>query len=190
MNTPNDDRLIRALRASRDARLTGALRVETDRHGGTLFFDSGQIYFAVVDGCKPTTASFAQEGITRQMLEGASAAPRSEDRFADALMNVGARGPAVRAFGRRSITFALTRLADLSEARFTADDRRHPYGPAFTFDVEDLLEATGLTETQVQVDVTTNQSVEEPAPIPQETGLGLLRRRTGLKAAALAAQEG
>ncbi len=188
MNMPNDDRLIRALHASRDARLTGALRIETDCAGGTIFFDSGHVYFAVIDGDKPRTESFEKDGITREMLEEASKAPRSNDRFADALMSVGVPGQAVREFGRRTIIEALTKCLGMGEARFTADDRQHPYGPAFTFEVNDLLEAIGAMPTHEPA-----HQAAAPAPVPTqpsyeaETGIGF-RRRTGLKAAALAAQ--
>lgn len=188
MNTPNDDRLIRALHASRDARLTGALRIETDRHGGTIFFDSGQVYFAVIDGQKPSTESFEKDGITRDMLEEASRAPRSGDRFADALMSVGVPGPAVRAFGRRTIIEALLECVTMAEARFTADDRQHPYGPAFTFDVNDLLEAIGVMASKEPARAAAPQAPAPPQPTYEsEAGIGF-KRRTGLKAAAVAAQ--
>jgi hypothetical protein len=187
MYTPNDDRLVRALRAARDAKLTGALRVEAPDATGTLFFDSGQIYFAVLDGDKPTTESFAQDGISRDALERASSAPRANDRFADALMSVGAPGAAVRAFGRRAVTTSLAKLAKCRDARFSATDHRHPYGPGFTFDVDELMQAIGVLPGKHSAPAPTSEQ-QAPEPLPAEAGGSPLRRRGGLKAAAMAAQ--
>lgn len=189
MYTPKDDRLIRALRASRDARLTGGLRVETETAGVTLFFDVGQLYFATIDGQLPTTVSFGANGITRDMLDEASHAPRANDRFADALMSVGAAGPSVRGFGLRSVLDGLTAAAQLDDARFSAHELAHPYGPAFTFDADELLETIGVLAAKEKP-----APPEPPAPVisgweetqPQSIGF---RRRTGLRAAAAAAAQ-
>ena len=186
MHTPNNDRLIRALRAARDSKLTGALRIGGKDTAGTLFFDGGQVYFGVLDGDKPTTESFQRDGISRDLLKAASSAPRSSDRFADALMSVGAPGAAVRAFGRRAVTTALARFAKIDDAKFSASDHRHPYGPGFTFDVDELLEAIGV--------IPGKKPVAPPAPAqaaqarPIDPSRSPLKRRGGLRAAALAAQ--
>ncbi|MGF1666265.1 MAG: hypothetical protein ACFCVC_08340 [Acidimicrobiia bacterium] len=185
MYTPNNDRLIRALRAARDAKLTGALRIVGKDTAGTLFFDGGQVYFGVLDGDRPTTESFERDGISRESLKAASSAPRSNDRFADALMSVGAPGAAVRAFGRRAVTTALARFAKIGDAKFSASDHGHPYGPGFTFDVDELLEAIGVTPGRKSAAVP--QQTQEQAR-PTEAGGSPLKRRGGLRAAALAAQ--
>jgi hypothetical protein len=186
MYTPNNDRLIRALRAARDAKLTGALRIVGKDTAGTLFFDGGQVYFGVLDGDRPTTESFERDGISRESLKAASSAPRSNDRFADALMSVGAPGAAVRAFGRRAVTTALARFARIDDAKFSASDHRHPYGPGFTFDVDELLEAIDVIPGRKPAAAAPAPQVQEQAT-PLETG-SPLKRRGGLKAAALAAQ--
>lgn len=186
MYTPNNDRLIRALRAAREAKLTGALRIQGRDVAGTLFFDGGQVYFGVLDGDKPTTESFERDGISREALQAASKAPRADDRFADALMSVGAPGAAVRAFGRRAVTTALARFAKLDDAKFSASDHRHPYGPGFTFDVDELLEAIGVLPGKSKPAPAPQRSAQAPAPTEPNTSP--LRRRGGLKAAALAAQ--
>jgi hypothetical protein len=185
MYTPNNDRLIRALRAARDAKLTGALRIVGRDAAGTLFFDGGQVYFGVLDGDKPTTESFERDGISRESLKAAASAPRSNDRFADALMSVGAPGAAVRAFGRRAVTTALAKFAKVEDAKFTASDHGHPYGPGFTFDVDELLEAIGVLPGRKPAPAPT-QAPEQARPM--EVGGSPLKRRGGLKAAALAAQ--
>jgi len=183
MHTPNDDRLIRALRAARTARLTGALRVETRSDGVTLFFDAGRMYFAAIDGLLPTTESFERNGIAREMLDAAARAPRAKDRFADALMSIGAPGAAVRTFGMRMVLNGLEKAAALIDAQFSAHDRSHPYGPAFTFDTDELLDTLGVTKTAAA------PSPPEPhAPIHEDGGPGF-KRRTGLRAAAMAAAE-
>ncbi|MDH4307250.1 MAG: hypothetical protein OEX04_07205 [Acidimicrobiia bacterium] len=190
MHTPNDDRLIRALRAARDARLTGALRVAGRSVAGTLFFDAGHVYFGVLDGDKPAVDSFEKDGITRGMLQAASTTTRAGDRFADELMGVGAPGSAVRAFGRRSITTALAKFVTIEDARFSADDRRHPYGPAFTFDIDDLLEAIEVVPPKTKAAPV--QPAQETVPMPTQPTGGFggpaFKRRTGLRAAAQSAR--
>lgn len=185
MHTPNNDRLIRALRAARDAKLTGALRIVGKGTAGTLFFDGGQVYFGVLDGDTPTTESFERDGISRDSLKAASSAPRSNDRFADALMSVGAPGASVRAFGRRAVTTALARFAKIDDAKFSASDHRHPYGPGFTFDVDELLEAIGVIPGKKPMAPPPPSQAQ--ARTAEPTG-SPLKRRGGLRAAALAAQ--
>jgi hypothetical protein len=183
MHTPNDDRLIRALHAARKARLTGALRVETRSEGVTLFFDTGQMYFATIDGLRPTTESFERHGIAREMLDTAARAPRAKDRFADALTSIGAPGAAVRNFGMRMVLNGLAKAADFVDAEFSAHDRSHPYGPAFTFDTDELLDTLGVGRTKAEP-----TSPEPQAQMHDEGGPGF-KRRTGLRAAAMAAAE-
>lgn len=187
MYTPNNDRLIRALRAAREAKLTGALRITGGDTAGTLFFDGGQVYFGVLDGDRPTTESFDRDGITREALQAASKAPRANDRFADALMSVGAPGASVRAFGRRAVTMALARFAKIDDAKFSASDHRHPYGPGFTFDVDELLEAIGVLPGKAKPPRAPETAPQAPAT-SAEPRTSPLKRRGGLKAAALAAQ--
>ena len=190
MRTPND-RLIRALRASRDARLTGALRVDAREDGVTIFFDAGHVYFATIDGRRPTTESFKRHGITREMLDDASRAPRANDRFADALMSVGAPATSVRAFGMRCALNGLTRAAQLHDATFSAQDLAHPYGPAFTFETDQLLDSLGFERVTSEPPPVTEAGRPDPAEVtdPKLQGLGF-RRRTALRPAAAASQQG
>lgn len=186
MATPNNDRLIRALRAARDAKLTGALRIEGHDVAGTLFFEGGQLYFGVLDGHGPTAATFESEGISRETLQAASSAPRSNDRFADALMSVGAPGAAVRAFAHRALTTAIAGFALIEDAKISASDRRHPYGPGFMFDVDGLMEDVGAIPSK-----TKNASIEPTVVVSatasdEVAAAGLFRRRTGLRPAAVA----
>jgi hypothetical protein len=117
------------------------------------------------------------------MLDTASAEPRARDRFADALMSVGAPGSAVRAFGMHTVLTGLAAAADLVDADFSAHDRSHPYGPAFTFDVGELLTRIGISDTE-STEATYAGDSATPA---EESGAGF-KRRTGLRAAAMAAQ--
>lgn len=182
MHTPNDDRLIRALDASCQARLTGALRAETKTAGVTLYFESGLLYFATIDGQRPTTDAFERHGIDRSTLDAASRAPRSEDRFADALMSVGAPARSVRAFGMECVLDGLSATSRMEDAQFSAVDLAHPYGPAFSFDPAQLLEYLGFTATDEEVLAPVN-----PVSSPPDRGAAF-RRRTGLRPAALAQQ--
>jgi hypothetical protein len=196
MHTPNDDRLIRALEATSNASLTGTLHVTHSSGDASIFFEAGSAYFGMLDGQRPTVESFEAKGIERNLVKAAAAAPRARDRFADALMSVGIPGSMVRSYARDTLIETVQHIAGLQDARFSADLRRHPFGPAFLFPVEQLLEDAGVTPSsnppadtpacQPQADTRfmTSTSSDEALSTDDEGGLRFgLRRRTALRPA-------
>jgi hypothetical protein len=133
-----------ALRLVKARSRSGALWVKADEVSGLLFFDCGSVYFGSIDGVYPTAADFAACGIDPTQLVAASDAPRAGDRFADALMNAGAPGRAVRQFAHDAIVGTIAALSGADRLSFDLVDRFHPYGPSFLFDVDDLIDECGL----------------------------------------------
>jgi hypothetical protein len=121
---------------------TGSLRLAGPETTGTLFFDSGRIYFAVIEGRALTPAELRAAGIDHVMWQQAGSRPGAKGRFAEELMALGCPRDAIERFVFSRVTALLDLLTDAAHVEATSGSGRHGFGTAISIPAGRFFEPT------------------------------------------------
>ncbi len=123
--------LTAALRWVESTGATGSMKVEGTRTG-SLFFESGRLYFASVEGVAMSGSELADAGIDRTLWQSASQQPDARLNFVDELIGIGCPREAVERFVRRRLETTIE-LLTLSAGPVETSKGRHGFGTSVSF---------------------------------------------------------
>lgn len=136
--------LTAALRWVESTGATGSMKVEGSQTG-SLFFESGRLYFASVEGVAMSGSELADAGIDRTLWQSASQQPDARLNFVDELMGIGCPRAAVERFVRRRLESTIE-LLTLSAGPVATSKGRHGFGTSVSFLPSEIVAIPGPSD--------------------------------------------
>jgi hypothetical protein len=130
--------LLDALRWIGSERATGSIKVEGSS-SGSLFFDSGRLYFGMVDGSPMSGLELSSAGIDRGLWQEASTRQGARLNFVEELLTVGCARPSIERFILNRLEMVIDRLG-LHTGPVRVARGRHGFGAAISFAPDRIVE--------------------------------------------------
>lgn len=126
---------------------SGSVTFEGDV-AGSMFFDSGRIYFAVLDGHPLTVDELTAAGIDQTMWQRAGEQPRARGQFAEELMALGCAKDAIERFILERISTCVKAIGEANRVTMVRGTGRHGFGSIVSFDAGRFLPPVPSTSIQ------------------------------------------